>query len=186
MKRVSLTKLFTFGCALTVVQPVTASDFTLSDSAILSLDYNMPFSAGSPPPTASVVSKQDTPGIGVQFNLHFVSTNWPDNILSWISSSSYGTGALTTMSVGSYSNFCLKFTLLSIDGSTSGSQIALVGSLIGPYQAASWAYNPDPVSLSGYYPSSAVSTMAVTSATLSNIGFIVEVWPYGGWSAGPH
>lgn len=186
MKRVTLTKLSTFGCALIMVQSVTASDFTLSDSAILSLDYNVMTNYYSPPLTATIVSKQDIAGPGVQFNIHFNDTNWVDCEIFNVSSSKYGAGTAAGIDVSAYSNFSLAFTLLSVDGSTSGNEDLIVGSLLGPRNGGYiWAYRPKYVSLTGFNPPSAVSTISVESASIGIIGFTAYLSPEN-WSAGPH
>ncbi len=61
-----------------------------------------------------------------------------------------------------------------------------MGALIGPYHGSLDAYHPDVASLDGDFPSSVVSTISVTSATVDDIGFIVDEWPLGSWSDGPH
>jgi hypothetical protein len=162
--------------------PAKATDFTLSDSAIMSLDYNLSNSY-TPPLTATITSKQDISGTGVEFNIHFPSPTNRDCSLFQVSDKSYGAGTLAGFNVSAYSNFVLKFTVLSIDGSTSGSGLLDVGALIG---GAGWGFHPQIISLTGQYPSSAVSTTRFTSASISVIGFTVSQWPFGTWAAGPH
>ena len=175
----------TLACALMAAYPAKATDFTLSDSAILSLDYNLS-SSFLPPPTAIITSEQDIPGTGVQFNIHFSSTNSPDYFRFQVSDNTHGAGTLAGLNVSAYSNFVLKFTVLSIDGSASASQLLEVGALIGPYNGSAWAFHPQITSPAGYYPPSAVSTISVTSATIADIGFYTSEWPSWEWSAGPH
>src|SRR2546426_881571 len=98
----------TLAHALVAALAAKATDFTLSDSAIMSLDYNLSNSY-APPPTASVVSKEDISGLGVQFNIHFPSTNSPDYTLFQVSDKNYGAGTLANMDVSAYSNFRLQF-----------------------------------------------------------------------------
>ena len=164
----------------------SATDFTLSDSAILSLDYNLSNTDYQPsPPT--ILSEQDIPGTGVEFTVHFVDTNGVDAYFYRISDSKYGAGTLAGMNVGSYSNFDLQFTVLSVDGSASGSQLMGAGAFIGPFNGYANAYHPVATSLTGEYPASVISTIAVTSATVSDIGFELNLlYSYDGWSAGPH
>jgi hypothetical protein len=175
----------TLACTMFLAYTAEATDFTLSNSAILALDDNEQFYYGSPL-TASIVSRQETLGTGIQYKIQFTSTNWPDYIFYQLSDKYAGAGTLVGMNVTAYSNFDLKFSLVSVDGSSSGSQVLEVGSMIGPYDSYWSAYHPVLTSLTGYYPPSAVSTISVTSATVDLIGFVVLVYPYGGWSAGPH
>ena len=179
----------TLVCALLMAAYTTrAVDFTLSDSAIMAPDYNLSNQEVQPfPPT--IVSEQDIPGTGVLVHLHFVDTNSPDGFLYRASDSTYGAGTLAGLNVSAYSNFDLKFTLVSVDGSNSSTQWLQAGSLIGPFNASPNAYRPVFMSLTGSFPSSVVSTIAVTSATISTIGFEVNLYSFanfGGWSAGPH
>jgi hypothetical protein len=185
MKRASIIGATTLACALVVAYSANATNFTLSDSAIMSLDYNNSNDFFQPLP-ASIVSKQDIPGPGVQFTIHFPGTNLLDHELFQLSDQNYGAGTLAGIDVSPYSNFTLKFTVLSIDGSTSGNEILQVGSVIGPLNGHPWGYHPQPISLTGSYAPSAVSTTFVTSATASTIGFTVYFTDNGGWSAGPH
>jgi hypothetical protein len=171
--------------ALIAAHPAKAVDFTLSDSAILSLDYDNS-AVYVPPLTATITSEQDISGTGVQFNIHYTSTNWPDYIRFQLSDSTYGAGTLAGLNVGAYSNFVLKFTVLSIDGSSSGIEWLEAGAVIGPYNGYPNAYNPQFVSLTGSLPSSVISSIPVTFPTISTIGFNAELYPYGGWSMGPH
>jgi len=122
----------------------------------------------------------------VQFSIHFPSTNSLDSFRFQISDSHHGAGTLAGLDVNAYSNFVLKFTVLSIDGSASGSKLLEVGALIGPFHGSQWGFHPEITSLTGSYPLSVVSTIAVTSATISDIGFYTTEWPSGAWSAGPH
>ena len=170
-------------CALIAVLPAKATDFTLSDAAILSLDYNLS-SSYSPPPTATITSEQDIPGTGVQFNIHFPSTSSLDSFRFQVSDSHHGAGTLVGLNVSAYSNFDLKFTVVSIDGSASVGEEFEVGALIT--HGSGWAFHPDITSLTGYYPPSVVSTISVTSATFSDIGFYASEFPLAAWSAGPH
>ena len=173
-----------FVCALIAALPARATDFTLSDAAILSLDYNNPGNYYVPPPTATIASEQDIPGTGVKFTIHFPSTNSWDTFRMQVSDKNNGAGTLGGLNVSAYANFDLKFTLVSIDGSTSGSQLLGVGAMIGPYGGSQWAYRPEIVSLTGGFPVSAVSSTTVVTVNLTVAGFTVNMYP--GWSAGPH
>jgi hypothetical protein len=173
-----------FVCALIAALPAKATDFTLSEAAILSLDYNNPDNYYSPPPTATITSEQDIPGTGVKFTIHFASTNAWDTFRLQASDKNNGAGTLGGLNVSAFANFDLKFTLVSIDGSTSGSQLFNVGALIGPYGISPYAYRPETVSLTGSYPVSTVSSTTVATTNLTVVGF--AAYEYPGWSAGPH
>jgi hypothetical protein len=170
--------------ALVAAYPAKATDFTLSDSAVMSLDYNL----GNffvPPPTASVVSRQDVPGEGVQYDIHFASTTNQDISLYQVSDRNYGAGTLANMDVSAYSNYNLKFTVLSIDGSTSGNGTLVVGAVIGLSSIGTYyQYQPKVIALTGANPSSAVSSTTVSAPTTFVIGFTAHL--FTGWSAGPH
>src|SRR6266446_8535058 len=112
----------TFACTLIAAPPAKATDFTLSEAAILSLDYNNPGNYLYPVPTATITSEQDIPGVGVQFSIHFASTNWQDYVLYWVSDKDNGAGTLTHFDPSGFANFDLKFTLVKVDSSTSASQ----------------------------------------------------------------
>jgi hypothetical protein len=174
-----------FACALMTALPAKATDFTLSDAAILSLDYDMSNSY-VPPLTASITSKQDIPGTGVQFKIHFPSTNSLDSFRFQVSDRTYGAGTLTHFDPSGYANFDLAFTLMSVDGSAFGSQLLGAGALIGPFNGSSAAFHPEVMSLTGSYPTSAISQIPVTSNIVSEIGFTVFLLSSAGWSAGPH
>jgi len=165
--------------------PAEAGDGTLSDSQILSLDYNLA-DQYSPPPTATIVSEQDMPGLGVEFTIHFPSTGFPDYFFYDVSDSSDGAGTLTGLNFGGYSNFDLKFTLVSVDGSTSASQEFNVGAMVGPYETYQFAYRPVALSLGGSYPASGISSTQLTSAALDIVGFTAYIPSGQGWSAGSH
>ena len=180
--------LLALGSLLITASPAKAADFTLSDSAIMSLDYNMSNEEVQPFPP-SILSEQDIPGTGVLFNVHFVSTNAPDAFLYRVSDKTYGAGTLAGINVSAYSNFDLQFTLVSVDGSSSATQWMEAASVIGPFNSYPYASHPALTSLTGDFPPSVVSTIAVTSATISVIGFDFNLYSYldfGGWTAGPH
>ena len=173
----------TLAYALIVVLPAKATDFTLTDAAILSLDYNMQ-SHYARPLTATITSEQDIPGTGVQFGIHFPSTNSLEDARYQVSDYAHGAGALAGLDVSAYSNFALKFTVVSIDGSTTESKLLEVGAVIG--NSSAWGFFPEIISLTGHYPPSAVSTTLVPSGAITDIGFYVSEYPFGAWSAGQH
>ena len=180
MKRILWTA--TLACALVAAAPAKAADFTLSESAILSLDDNMSnvvAESSSDIYTATILSSQDIPGTGVVFTIHFPGTNYTDSSLFWTSNFAHGNGTLAGLDVSAYTNFVLKFTFLSIDGSSNAPGFLEVGALTGPYFSFHFGYHPDVVSLTGEFPPSVISTMVIATATINDLGFVVNEWPFG-------
>ncbi len=80
---------------LTLAYSAKATDFTLSESGILSLDDNMSNIVAETEAyifNATIISNQDIPGTGVVFTIHFPSTNFPDSFFYWTSNSAHGAG----------------------------------------------------------------------------------------------
>jgi hypothetical protein len=185
----TILRVATLAFALMAAYPAKATDFTLSKSGILSLDDNMSnlvSQTSSETFTTTILSNQDIPGTGVVFTIHFPGTNLMDSLLFWTSNSTHGNGTLAGLVVSAYTNFVLKFTVLSIDGSSNATESLEMGTVIGPFDSSPYAYHPDVASLTGDFPPSVVSTISVTSATITDIGFIVDEFPPGSWSEGPH
>ena len=174
----------TLSCALMAAYPAKATDFTLTDSAIMSLDYDNRDHYPKPL-TASLVSKQDTPGTGVTFIIRFASTNSLDALFFRLADRNHGARPFAGLDARAYKSFALKFTLVSIDGSTSGSETLGVGAVVGPSQRSSNAFRPKPISLTGSDPRSAVSTTLADPGFINVVGFTVYQSPEG-WRAGPH
>ena len=181
MNRQSHLLAATLAWALIAAYPAKAKDFTLTDSAIMSLDYDNRFSY-RPPLTATLVSKQDIPGTGVKFTIHFASTNSVDSLFIRLADRNHGARPFTGMDVRAYKNFSLKFTLVAIDGSSSGRGTLAAGAAVGP---SSYSYNPEVLGLTGSNPSSATSTTHANPGLIKVIGFTVYQSRVG-WSAGPH
>jgi len=185
----TILRVATLAFALMATHPAKATDFTLSESGILSLDDNMSnvvAESSGDIYTATILSSQDIPGTGVVFTIHFPGTNYTDSLLFWTSNFAHGNGTLAGLDVSAYTNFVLKFTVLSIDGSSNAPGSLEVGALTGPYFSFHYGYYPDAVSLTGEFPPSVISTTLVETATINDIGFVVNEWPFGSWSDGPH
>ena len=175
----------TLSCALMAAYPAKATDFTLTDSAIMSLDYdNGAYYAQRL--TSSLLSKQDIPGTGVKFTIRFASTNSLDTSFYRFSDSRHGAGTLAGVDVRAYTNFALKFTLVSIDGSTTGMETLVVGAVIGPSHGFPNAFHPEVINLNSSTSQSAVSATFADPGTISVIGFTIYRLPGDLWSAGPH
>jgi hypothetical protein len=141
--------------------PANATDFTLSDSAILLLDFNMD-EFFVPPPTPTIRWTQDIPGASVEYQIHFLSPTNRDSFIYQVSDSNHGAGTLKRLNVSPYSNFDLKLTLVSIDGSFSGSGLLSVGDVIGlPSIGTYYQCRPVEIGLTGGEPVSAISSTTV-------------------------
>src|SRR5882724_8083238 len=84
----TILRVATLAFALMAAHPAKATDFTLSESGILSLDDNMSniwSQTSSDIYTATILSNQDIPGTGVVFTIHFPGTNYPNYLLFWTS-----------------------------------------------------------------------------------------------------
>jgi hypothetical protein len=171
-------------CAL-AASPVMATDFTLSESAMMSLDYNNSASFGMPL-TSSILTNQDIPRIGVQYTIRFVSTNLLTSTFFHLSDSRHGAGTLAGADVSAYKKFALKFTLIAIDGSTSASNALVVGAMVGPSGGYPNAFRPEVIGLTGSYPPSATSVTTSDPGIIRVIGFTVYPIPSPAWVAGPH
>lgn len=178
MKKTSIAILLTVSCAFLVVQPLRAIDFTLSDAAIMSLDYKF-FNA-------TIASQQDIAGPGVQFNIHFPSTIGLDRELELLSDKNHGAGTLAGIDISGYSNFKLNFSVLSVDGLATGTSVLYVGADLGPAGIYSDVFYPKMMTLSGAYPSSVTCNNPVTTNTIDRIGFVTYMATNYPWSAGPH
>lgn len=118
-----------FAALLIADSAVKSEDCTLSEEAILSLDYNM--HNLNPNATAKVVSKKLIPGLGVDFQIHFASTNGHDAFFGMASDTEHGSGAAAGQDVSSCKRFSLRFSLISIDGSTNAPGVLEVGTGVG-------------------------------------------------------
>jgi hypothetical protein len=112
--------------------------FTLSDEALMSLDFH----GGS---TARVIAKRDAPGPGVEFDIYFPPAGYS---LSYTSSHTSGKGALINIDPNEYIGYALKFTLLDIKSTTPKANNARLsaGANIGSpgrYQPAFMRFSQD-------------------------------------------
>ncbi|GMU24747.1 MAG: hypothetical protein AMXMBFR13_48190 [Phycisphaerae bacterium] len=89
---------------------VKATTATLSDEALLALDWH------DPAYQAKVISKRDVPGPGVAFEIRFLEPEGPGSAVQYISGKFGGAGKLTGLDLQSYEAFALTFTLESIRG----------------------------------------------------------------------
>jgi hypothetical protein len=126
---VRLLFVLAFAALLIAGSSANSEECTLSEEAILSLDYNM--SDFFPNTTARVVSKKLIPGEGVDFQIHFASTNGHDASFGMVSDTEHGSGAAAGQDVSTCSRLSLRFSFVSIDGSTNAPGILVIGTGVG-------------------------------------------------------
>lgn len=106
--------------------PVMGTAFTLSDAALMSLDW-------APPGRGEVIAQRDVPGPGVEFEFFFPGNQFPENACYYMSTYEGGSGALSGIDVSMYDSYDLKFTLVSANGVDEASieRELIVGAYIG-------------------------------------------------------
>ncbi|UCG15862.1 MAG: hypothetical protein JSV19_11265 [Phycisphaerales bacterium] len=167
---------------LTAFGLVRAANVTLSDAAILLLDYDM-HDQFQPNLTATIVDTRDIPGPGVEFDIQFFGLDYEDTQFWHLSSEYGGSGALVGLDLSPYGNFQLRFTLVAVDGDSSpgsGGDLA-VGAVVGDHDSLS--FHPEGLSLGGSYGTTAVSSISTSygGPPVSHIGFIAYYRPGVGW-----
>ncbi len=164
-----------------------ALTFTLSDDAIMALDYNNQDSYYNCGPDAHIIAITDIPGPGVQYNILFSDPYsngpwWP--ALEWISSVRDGNGILAGRDVTMFDAFALKFTFLSAGGVSLADTPGFV--TVGAY--LDWAYHPEDIAINLLNspvnpPLSAVSStslMGLPAEKIYKVGFTcyIPFWYY--------
>lgn len=157
-----------------------AANFTLSDAALMTLDYQM-FSQTD---KARIVGRRDVPGDGVEFDIRFPSNAQAYEGVYYVSSQGGGAGTLMSIDPNPYDNFALNFALVSVDG-VAGQDVGgvlKVGSLIGN-RAGDYAYHPESISLNSNYPMTIVSEVPTTygKPQLYYLGFRAYIVTTQGW-----
>ncbi len=157
-----------------------AANFTLSDAALMTLDYQM-FSQTD---KARIVGRRDVPGDGVEFDICFPRNVQPYEGVYYVSSQGGGAGTLMSIDPNPYDNFALNFTLVSVDG-VAGQGVGgvlTVGSLIGN-RAGGYAYHPESISFNSNYPTTIVSEVPGTHGKpqLYYLGFRAYIVTTQGW-----
>ena len=174
-----------FLCALiSATSSTPAASITLSDQGILTLDSNLQWYFGQTL-TASIQATRDTPGPGVEFDIHFQDTqNSSDYSIFRMSDDRQGNGTLAGIDVSGFDHYDLRFTLLAIDGvSSPGTEgVITVGAAIGGGGIA-YRYAPKRIGFVAGYDTTAVSSTSFDFDTIDRIGF--NVWLYSGWAPGP-
>ncbi len=163
--------------SLLVLHPIAVhgATFTLSDSALMSLDYDFPFHGMQP----EITGITDVAGPGVQFDIlysdpRYIRDQMPN--VSWTSCIYGGNGSLTGIDISPFDAFALKFTLLSASGVTVPDAIGpiIVGSLIDI--SGSFGFHPEVIEGSSF-PISVTSTTTTDADQITIIGFTCYI-PY--------
>lgn len=167
-------KFFAVTClALFLSSGASASVFTLSDSALLSLDADLQSS------TSTTFSRTDVAGSGVVFEIFYPGLG---SELSPVSSTVYGgSGALTGIDISGYDSFALDFTLLSVNGQTDYSNYGgplIAGAVINGI-AVDYRYKPEVLGFVSF-PSDVTSITPTLAETIETVGFSLNVptWWY--------
>jgi hypothetical protein len=166
------------GFYLVVVCPFAAygTTFTLSDNALMSLDYNyQSFFETSDRIGGSVLNITDVAGPGVKFDIRFSDPlciqKFPD--LEWVSCIYAGKGDLTGIDIHSYDTFALKFTLLSASGVSSPGAIGpvYIGAAINRPDSTS-AFRPELIAYNDpFTPATATSVTTTNASQINLVGF---------------
>ena len=139
--------------------------FTLSDDAIMALDYNYNFNGH----VAAITSITDVEGPGVRFDI--VIPNTRTDSLAWMSTIYGGAGKLTGRDISMFDSFALKFTLLSASGVSSPDAVGpvIVGSMITQSHYL-WGFRPEVVEINDpHNPASATSVVKTDNAGKINL-----------------
>jgi hypothetical protein len=177
------------GFYLMVLCPLAARAviFTLSDDALMSLDYNYLDCGDS---SATITSVTNVAGPGVKFDILYSDPTGSSGKYPYLQFASCiygGKGSLTGIDISSFDAFALKFTILSANGvkSPSAGGPLVVGALINLSNAV-YAYRPEVIAFNDpYNPTSATSVTTTDADQISLIGFTCNI-PYWWYSpSGP-
>jgi len=168
---------FVFACFILALSPFVArgTPFTLSDSALMRLDYN--YTSGYPQ-GATITNITDIAGVGVQYDILYsdpLNSHGKLPSLCLLSTTWGGSGALTECDISTFDAFSLKFTLVSASGVSSPPAVGplIVGAYINNvFQPRVIAFNTPST------PASATSVSPTyNNSQIVTIGFICEI-PY--------
>ena len=168
---------------------VCGTTFTLSDSALMSLDYDYHYYSGQ---SATMVNITDVAGPGVKFDFTYPDPrNSQGEIpsLYWTSCIYGGNGALANRGISTFDAFALKITLVSATGVSSPGEVGplVVGALINQSQYV-YAYQPQVLATNDpYTPTSATSVTTTDASQIQLIGFTCNIpyWWYNSSSPSP-
>jgi hypothetical protein len=169
--------LFVVICSILALSPFAAYGltFTLSDDAIMALDYdycNSEFYGTEPVPVITNIKNLE--GVGVQFDILNPNPSI-DYYLYWMSTIHGGNGVLVGRDISMFDAFALKFTLLSAKGISSHESIGSIWICAEIDQSDLLFTIIDTNSSS--FPSSSISINTTKAVQLGTIGFICYV-PY--------
>jgi len=154
-----------------------ATDATLSDAGLLSLDWCRP--SGH----AYVEACRDILGPGVEFDIRFPSNKGADDTLYLASTSLGGEGLLVGLDLSDYDNFALTVTLVAVDGQTSpevGGAL-VVGALV--YDAKGYHYRPEVVDMGRFHGATATSVTYLNhTVRQKGLGIQIRMFQPHRWS----
>ncbi len=160
-------------CAALCATLANAANVTLSDVGILALDHYWYSNS------AVEIARRDVPGPGVEFDIQFLSSEFPGYAFYPTSSIYGGAGDWVGLDVSMYDAFSLDFRLVDVDGSGTAREL-VVGALIGPTSDGYiWGYTPQHLSPGG--PFGATSVTPFTPSSIEAIGFASWLLPDSGW-----
>jgi|GEM_PF-5923003 len=163
------------------VSRLMAATFTLSDDALMSLDWDM--TDKYPDRDAIVFNKIDVGGAGIYVDIWYPSNDTSANSLIWLTSSQWaGDGTLAGIDVDGYDDFALNFELININGVTDPLEehAMIVGAVVNHSNIAySAAFQPKGIAIGGGMSASATSetTTAGSVDIIRNIGLVAYI-PY--------
>ncbi len=176
-------------CSILALSPFAAYGltFTLSDDAIMALDYKEYNYYPSPyyGNDTHILAITDVNGPGVQFDILFSDPhNYRGQYPSfyWTSSVYGGNGVLAGRDISMFDAFALRFTLLSARGVSTPDAVGslVVGSMINE-ASYMWAFYPEYIAINdSYTPVSAMSLTTTNANQISTVGFTCYI-PCGGY-----
>lgn len=92
------------------VSTVKAVNFTLSDEALMSLDWYPSYYE------TELISKTDVPGKGVEFDIFFPGNDSSETSFYYKSTNEGGAGTLSETDVSMFDDYELEFSLVSVNG----------------------------------------------------------------------
>lgn len=155
-----------------------AANFTLSDAGLMALDWHDPDVDGS------VIARRDVAGPGVEFDIRFLSNQFPDGSIRFASTRYGGAGTLAGLDLSAFDNFVLSFTLLSINGTPSpGTNSALVVGALVYDSANGYRYRPEVIDTGVNFPRSTTSITTISkTARQDGLGFDGHMFVRDNWS----
>lgn len=159
--------------------------FTLSDDAIMALDFNEPYDGLTYSRNSDIIAINNVKGPGVQFDIHFSApfSNYSKTAaLYWVSSLFGGKGVLAGRDISMFDSFALKFTLLSFDGISLSSDARPI--YVGPVISVgdTWGCNSEFIVINSpfYSPAKTLVTQTEGAGKISTVGFACYIpsWYY--------